>query len=114
MQKEQASWALMASAIVLTGLLILSLRGRFAPVAAAQASMVAPYGDYVLMTARLTGATAGDERLFVIDNPRHTLLVYNVNTRSGRLDLELAQDLQLVFAAITRQPVETPQERVPR
>lgn len=112
-RNDPACWMLTASALMLAGLLVMSLRGRFAPaVTPAQAAMVATTGgDHVLMTARLTGA---DEKLLVIDNARHALLVYDVEKVDNALVPEIAQDLEVLFTAVAGPPPQTQPQRVPR
>jgi len=112
-RKDFISWVLVASAMGLAGLLLFSLRGRFSsPIAPAHAAMVpTPVAGYVMLTARITG---NDERLFVIDNPRHSLLVYTLEENNKQLVPELVQDLETVFTAIGGKAPEQATERVPR
>lgn len=111
--KEHACWMLTASAMVLAGLLVMSLRGRFAALEApAQAGMVTTAGgDHQFMTVRLSG---GDERLLVIDNSRRVLLVYSLEQVNKSLVPELAQDLEALFTIVAGPPRDAQPERVPR
>ncbi len=84
-----ACCCLIASAVVLSGLLIIELTQRAQP-NAAEASLVIARDNFTLLTAKVR---ANEEALFVLDNNTGTLLVYRLNV--GKSDLEPAGGLRL-------------------
>jgi len=83
-----SSSALWASAFVLLGL-VLFKADQGAGAAASAEEMVVASGDYTLLT---TAGRASEEIVVVIDNRNESLIVYNINRRTGlepaaRLDL---------------------------
>lgn len=88
-----ASLALLASAFVLAGLLVVSLSSRLP---AAQAGQIITRDSFTFLTAKTRN---NDESLFVIDSVNEKLLVYNTTLRSknSRIELVGVQDLSRLF-----------------
>ena len=83
-----ACWCLIASAIVLSGLLVTRLTDSVTN--DAEASLVIARDNFSLLTAK---TRSGEESLFILDNRAGALLVYNLNV--GRKQLELVNGLDL-------------------
>ncbi|MEM9883639.1 MAG: hypothetical protein AAF800_12055 [Planctomycetota bacterium] len=76
-----ACYALTASALVLSGMLLVTLAQRTGP-AEADAAMVIARQNFTLMTA---ATRSGEESLFVLDNTTGTLLVYRLDISREQL-----------------------------
>ncbi|MEM6459669.1 MAG: hypothetical protein AAF710_09805 [Planctomycetota bacterium] len=76
-----ACYALTASALVLSGMLLVTLSQRTGP-AEADAAMVIARQNFTLMTA---ATRSGEESLFVLDNTTGTLLVYRLDVGREQL-----------------------------
>jgi hypothetical protein len=89
-----ACTCLIASAVVLSGLLIVQLSGELGPTPA-RAEMVIARENFTLLTAQTRD---GEEALFVLDNTTGTLLVYRLDI--GRDQMIPAGGLRLdeIFA----------------
>lgn len=87
-------YCLLASALVLGGILVTaaSLRGGWAQ--PASADMVVSKDTYTVLTAQ---TRAGEEAVFVLDSLNETLLIYTVRLAGGkgRGRIELAQSVSL-------------------
>jgi len=92
---------LMASAVVLTVLLIATLHGRFAPLTTpANAQMAADTPNYSFLIAR----TRNDgDSLFVLDKLSRRLVVYEPDISRNTLTPVIVQDLDPLFAPQRRQ-----------
>ncbi|MBB6429083.1 hypothetical protein [Algisphaera agarilytica] len=71
---QTACYCLIASALVLSGLLVVQLSERVEP-NSAEAALVIARENFTLMTAEVR---SGEEALFVLDNTSGTLLVYRL------------------------------------
>ncbi|MEX0775737.1 MAG: hypothetical protein WD042_08505 [Phycisphaeraceae bacterium] len=91
---QLACYALLASAAVLAGLLLVQINSH---VPAAEAAMVIARDNYSLMTA---STRQGEEALFIVVGDK--LLIYTTDLRGarGRLNLSRAADLGQIFAAL--------------
>ena len=92
---QMASYSLLASAFVLTGLLIVKMQGvDFLPKA---------HADQVVTKANITAMTArsrnDEEALFILDNVSQKLLIYKIRLvgRAGRIELARSLDLANAF-----------------
>ncbi len=88
-----ACWCLIASAIVLSAMLV--VRWSDSASNEADASLVIARDNFTLLTA-LT--RSGEESLFILDNRSGALLVYNMDMGKGRIELVGGQDLNQLFA----------------
>lgn len=77
-----ACWCLIASAVVLSGLLVTRLTDSASN--DVQAAMVIARDNFSLLTAR---TRSGEESLFILDNRAGALLVYNLNVARRQLEL---------------------------
>ena len=83
---QTACFCLLASAFVLSAILIVRIDQQTAP-NAAHADQVIAQPAFTMMTARTRGsADAGEESLFILDNNTGVLVVYTPNV--GRKQLE--------------------------
>lgn len=78
---QTACYCLIASAVVLSGILVVQLSERVEP-NAAEAAMVIARENFTLLTAEVR---SGEEALFVLDNTTGTLLVYRLEVSRGSL-----------------------------
>ncbi|MEM1108896.1 MAG: hypothetical protein AAGH99_09430 [Planctomycetota bacterium] len=78
---QTACYCLIASALVLSGLLVVQLSERVEP-NEAEASLVIARENFTLLTAPIRN---GEEGLFVLDNSTGTLLVYRLNLTRNTL-----------------------------
>jgi len=76
---QTACYCLMASAVVLSGLLVVQLSERVTP-NEAEASLVIARENFTLLTAEVRD---GEEALFVLDNTTGTMLVYRLELGRG-------------------------------
>ncbi|MEM1097941.1 MAG: hypothetical protein AAGH92_04035 [Planctomycetota bacterium] len=88
-----ACWCLIASAVVLSGLLIVRMNDTVAN--EADAALVIARDNFSLLTAR---TRSGEESLFILDNRAGALLVYNLNVPRKRLELVEGLDLNRLFS----------------
>ncbi|MEM9419815.1 MAG: hypothetical protein AAGA25_12315 [Planctomycetota bacterium] len=86
---QTACYCLIASALVLSGLLVVQLSERVEP-NSAEASLVIARENFTLMTAEVRN---GEEALFVLDNTSGTLLVYRLEV--SRRSLQPAGGVRL-------------------
>ncbi len=87
-----ACWCLIASAVVLSGMLITRLTDSVSN--DAEAALVIARDNFSLLTAR---TRSGEESLFILDNRAGALLVYNLNVGRKQLELTNALDLNRLF-----------------
>ncbi|MEM6853492.1 MAG: hypothetical protein AAF593_03700 [Planctomycetota bacterium] len=79
---QTACYCLIASAVVLSGLLVVQLSQRVEP-NTADAALVIARENFTLLTAEVR---SGEEALFILDNTTGTLLVYRLEvSRNGSL-----------------------------
>ncbi|MEM1026709.1 MAG: hypothetical protein AAGJ38_01365 [Planctomycetota bacterium] len=88
-----ACWCLIASAVVLSGLLIVRMNDSVTN--EADAALVIARDNFSLLTAR---TRSGEESLFILDNRAGALLVYNLNVPRKRLELVKGLDLNRLFS----------------
>ena len=88
---------LIASAVVLSGLLIVQLGQRYDN--RAEASLVIARDNFSLLTAQTRG---NEESLFILDNTSGTLLVYHLNVARKRMELVDGLKLETLFAEAGR------------
>lgn len=86
---QTACTCLIASAVALTGLLLIQLSNQVQP-NTAEAEMVIARDNFTLMTANIRD---NEEALFVLDNATGTLLVYRLDL--GRRQMVPADGLRL-------------------
>lgn len=96
---QTACYCLMASALVLAGLLLVELGQRVEP-NAAEAEMVIARENFTLMTADVR---SGEEALFVLDNGTGTLLVYRLDVARGAMVPADGLRLEQIFNAGDRE-----------
>ncbi len=84
---ETACYALLASAFLLTGMLISDLNQRGGVLPSADAAMVISRGDLTLMTAKTKN---DEEALFVLDNYSKRLSIFTVDMGKKRMELALS------------------------
>ena len=87
---------LIASAVVLSGMLVLQLGQRYEN--RADASLVIARDNFSLLTARTRG---NEEGLFILDNRSGTLLVYDMDISRKRIELSGGIQLDKIFAGAT-------------
>ncbi|MEM7576654.1 MAG: hypothetical protein AAF328_04185 [Planctomycetota bacterium] len=88
-----ACWCLIASAVVLSGLLVTRTADSVSN--EADAALVIARDNFSLLTAR---TRSGEESLFILDNRQGALLVYNLNVSRKRLELVKGLDLNRLFS----------------
>lgn len=89
---QLACYSLLASAFVLTALLLVRIEDRFAtPV---QASEVITRESFTLLTAR---TEQDEESLFVVDNTSQRMLIYRTDIARKRIELAQSVDLADLF-----------------
>ncbi|MFN3168005.1 MAG: hypothetical protein ACE37H_13175 [Phycisphaeraceae bacterium] len=94
---QTACFALLASAFVLSAILVVQIDRKSQP-NAANADMVITQPAFTMMTARTRGQQGnGDESLFILDNTSGTLVVYNPNIARKRLEPLTAIKMTDVF-----------------
>ncbi len=91
---QVACFSLIASAFILTGLLITQL-GSHGLESTANAEMVLAQRNFTIMTAE---TRQDEEALFIMDNSSGSLLIYTLDLTQGRLELNRAIDMNRVFA----------------
>ncbi len=89
---QLACYFLIASAFVLTGLLIVNLPDPLAP--KAHAGLVLGKETLTLMTAK---TRSDEEALFVLDGLAGKLLIYRLNLGQKQLELSGSADLTQIF-----------------
>ncbi|MEM8783382.1 MAG: hypothetical protein AAGE65_11080 [Planctomycetota bacterium] len=87
-----ACWCLIASAVVLSGMLITRLSDSV--VNEAEATLVIARDNFSLLTAQ---TRPGEEALFILDNRIGALLIYNLNVGRERLEFTSILDLNRLF-----------------
>ena len=92
---QTACYCLIASAVVLSGLLVVQLSERVEP-NEAEASLVIARENFTLLTAEVR---SGEEALFVLDNTSGTLLVYRLEVARGSLQPAGGIGLSEIFDA---------------
>ncbi len=100
-EHQLACWGLLASAFVLTAVLLTQLQTK-AILPTADAAMVVTSGPITAMTAR---TRQDEEALFVLHNTAQRLLVYR--TDLGRKQMRLMQNLDLARAFQTNSSSST-------
>ena len=94
-----ACYVLIASAFVLTGLLIARVTDHVAPLTEpAYADQVSNKAGFTMVTARTRAS--GEESLFIIDDVSNLVMIYRVEprgARGGRTELLYARDLTEIF-----------------
>ncbi|MCC7408901.1 MAG: hypothetical protein IT442_12570 [Phycisphaeraceae bacterium] len=90
-----ACYGLLASALLLAGLLIAQLQ-RHQPdlLPAAQANMLLTADQYSFLTARTRN---NEDGLFVIDNRERKLLIYRIDTSRKRMEPLQIVDIDQIF-----------------
>ena len=88
---ETACYALIASAFILTGLLIVQVSHMSNT---AEANMVVTRDNFTLLTAR---TRSGDESLFIINNNTSKLMIYNLDVARKNMELASVTDLSRIF-----------------
>lgn len=88
---------LIASAVVLSGMLITQLGQRYEN--PADAAMVIARDNFSLMTAK---TRSSEEALFILDNASGTLLVYNMEIARRRIALADGVKLDQLFGNVGR------------
>lgn len=78
---QTACYCLIASAVVLSGLLVMQLSERVEP-NEAEAALVIARDNFTLLTAEVRN---GEEALFILDNTTGTMLVYRLEVSRGSL-----------------------------
>ncbi len=88
--------SLIASAFVLSGLLLMAVHWRGGLAAAAQGEMIVSKDTFTVMTAR---TRQDEEAVFVLDSLEEKLLIYTLDLRGtgGRIKLLFRQDLRELF-----------------
>lgn len=92
---QMACYGLIASAFILSGLLVVKLQGvDLLP--KAHADQLLTRANLTIMTARTRN---DEESLFVMDNISQKLLIYKIRLvgRKGRLELARSMDLKQLF-----------------
>lgn len=90
---QTACYCLLASAFVLTGVLIVQVDKTSAP-KTAQADQVIAQSQFSLMTASTRGE---EESLFILDNRQGTLVVYKPNIPRAQLEVVAVVSMQELF-----------------
>lgn len=90
---QTACFCLIASALVLSGLLVVQLAEKTSP-NEAEASLVIARENFTLLTAE---TRSGEESLFVLDNTSGTLLIYSLDISSKKLELAGGLPLNEIF-----------------
>ncbi len=93
---QLACYTLIASAVVLAGLLIMQL-GRHSTGSEAQAAMVIARDNFAMLT---TQTRSGEEALFVLDNQTGRLLIYRLDVQKKNLRLVANEDLPRIFSRL--------------
>ncbi len=88
---ETACYGLLASAFVLTGMLLIQLSSVSNT---AEAAMVISRNNFTLLTAK---TRSNEESLFVINNATDRLLIYTLDLGRKRIELSGTADLAEVF-----------------
>lgn len=89
---QAACYGLIASAFVLSGLLLATMPQRLAPVA--RADLVLSKETLSLLTAR---TRIDEEALFILDNLTGKLLIYRLDLGKKQLELAGSADLSQIF-----------------
>ena len=92
-QIQLACCSLIASACVLTALLVVNMEDKQI-LATADADLIITSPNLTLMT---TKTLQGEESLFVLDGQSHRLLIYHLDIARKRLDLTASEDLRKLF-----------------
>lgn len=96
-----ACYGLLASALVLAGLLIVQLQRRQPELLpAAQANMLLTADQFSFLTARTRN---NEDGLFVIDNRERKLLIYRVDTSRRRMEPLQIVDIDQIFRQIRQE-----------
>lgn len=93
---QTACYMLMASAFVMTGLLLVQVGSRLTP--EAHAEMVIRGGGITIMTGR---TRTGEESLFMLDDVSQQLLVYTADPSRKRMNRDAVLDLTKEFRTAT-------------
>ena len=91
---QTACYCLIASALVLSGLLVVQLSEEVGP-NEAEASLVIARENFTLLTAE---TRQGEESLFVLDNTTGTLLIYRLDISSKKMELAGGLPLDEIFS----------------
>lgn len=92
---QMACYALMASAFILAGLLLVRVQDtQFLP--SAQADQVITRGNLTILSAK---SRVDEEAIFVLDNISQRLLIYKVRLigNQGRIELARRLDMEQLF-----------------
>ncbi|MEL7087267.1 MAG: hypothetical protein AAGL98_02305 [Planctomycetota bacterium] len=90
---QTVCYCLIASALVLSGLLVVQLAEKTSP-NEAEASLVIARENFTLLTAEVRDE---EEALFVLDNTSGTLLIYRLNISSKNMELAAGLPLKEIF-----------------
>ncbi len=96
---QYACFALIASAFVLAGLLVMQLGGRV--VAPAYAGEAIQRDNITMVTAQLR---QGEEALFVLDSISERLMVYTCDAARNRFEVVASGTLTEIFARVADAP----------
>ena len=92
---QLACYAMIASACVLAGLLIVQIDKHAGLGSAATAEMVSQQGNVTYLTARIRN---DEEGLFILDGSKHQLAIYRTDITRKKLELVHRQDLNRLFS----------------
>ena len=92
---QLACFCLIASAMLLTGMLVVQVAHRSEP-NTAEAAQVIARENFTLLTARVRGE---EEGLFVLDNASGSLLVYRLNISREQMEPAGGLRLEQIFSA---------------
>lgn len=95
---QTACFALIASAFLLAGILIVRVDEKSQP-NTAQADMVIAQPSFTMLTARTqaAGNGANKESLFILENSKGVLVVYDANVGRKQLEPILARKMSTFF-----------------
>ncbi|QQE12948.1 hypothetical protein JD969_05670 [Planctomycetota bacterium] len=91
---QLACCALIASAFVLSGLLVLQLDKKFEFENKANADMVNHQGNVTYLTARIRD---NEDALFVLDGSQEKLAIFRTDTNRDTIELVQTQDVASLF-----------------
>ncbi len=91
---ELACYGLLASAILLAGMLVVQLQNHSSLTSSADAAMTLTRGDLSIMTARTKD---NEEALFVMDNISGTLHIFTLDINKRRIERSQTRQLNKLF-----------------
>ncbi len=104
---QTACYCLIASAVVLSGLLVVQLSHRVEP-NEVEAALVIARENFTLLTAEVR---SGEEALFILDNTTGTMLVYRLEISRGSLQPAGGIRLSEIFDAGTNDDTDQDEDR---